>query len=98
MPNPSFSFGKLSQFATATIHQYQTLIQQSEPGFDWGFDFELPFEHLSVFARHIDTAAPITKLPVFCHAAFAIASKSDQNIPTHVVEKNLIFPDRKSVV
>ena len=33
-----------------------------EPGVelpDWGFDLDLPLDQLCVFARHLDTAAPL---------------------------------------
>ncbi len=70
------SFGKISQVAVLR-HNYSDLrASESEPAFDWGFDLELPYEHLSVFARHLDSAAPITELPVFAIAAFALSAKS----------------------
>jgi hypothetical protein len=40
--------------------------------FDWGFDLHLPYQLLGIFARHIDTAAPITRLPLFALANFAV--------------------------
>src|SRR5690242_7065624 len=46
-----------------------------EPG-DWGFDLDLPYEQLSVFARHIDTAAPVTRLPLFAIAEWSLPDKS----------------------
>jgi hypothetical protein len=43
---------------------------EANPGYDWQFDLKLPYDHLAVFARHIDTAAPVTKLPVFALVEF----------------------------
>ena len=63
-----------------------------EPTFDWGFDLDLPFEHLGVFARHIDTAAPITRLPMFALATFALTRGSHKILTRTDLETKIVFP------
>ena len=43
---------------------------------DWGFDLDLPYEHLAVYARDLDSAAALTRLPLFAIASFAINAAS----------------------
>ena len=85
------SFSLLGQFARPRV-DFSAYVRPGEKSFDWGFDFELPFEQLSVFARHIDSAAPITRLPVFAIAQFGLTEKSIKLLTDADVNVNLIFP------
>jgi hypothetical protein len=64
----------------------------TSPNFDWGFDMESPFEHLGVFARHIETAAAISRLPLFAIADFAITAKSRSGVKGPDREATPKFP------
>lgn len=65
-----------------------------KPSFDLGipFDLDIPFEQLSVFTRHIDTASPITKLPIFAIAGFALTAPSLNLLNQINIEKRPVFP------
>jgi hypothetical protein len=89
---PISAFSKLNQFASLRGDHFDIKLQQSEPSFDWGFDLEMPFEHLSVFARHLDTAAPIARLPVFGIAGFALTEKSREGLHGVDIEARPVFP------
>lgn len=91
MPPPISTFSKVTQFAQLRSDHFDLKLQ-SEPSFDWGFDLELPFEHLSVFARHLDSAAPITRLPVFGIASFALTDKSREVLHGAGLEASPVFP------
>lgn len=47
-----------------------------DPNMDFGLDFSLPFEKVSLFARHIDSGEPISRLPVYATAGFDLTAKS----------------------
>src|SRR4029077_13594693 len=86
------NFGLTSQFAKMRV-DYATVLQQDRPpNFDWGFDMESPFEHLGVFARHIETAAPIPRLPLFAIVDFAITAKSRGALKGADREATPVFP------
>lgn len=43
---------------------------------DMGFDLDIPYELLGVFVRHIDTAQPVTRVPLFGIAHFDLTTES----------------------
>jgi hypothetical protein len=92
MPPTVSAFSRVNQFAHLRGDFSDLTLQQSEPSFDWGFDLELPFEHLGVFARHLDSAAPITRLPVFGIAGFALTNKSREALQGPDREARPVFP------
>lgn len=54
-----------------------------EPGVelpDWGFDLDLPYDQLCVFARHLDTAAPIARMPLFGLAVLDLSDEDRQRL------------------
>jgi hypothetical protein len=80
------SFIRFSDSATLDLDPIRLSLLRPRD-FDQGFDFEGPLDQLSIFARHIDTAAPITRLPVFALAEFDLSPASrgllkgpDQNV------------------
>ncbi|WP_404512621.1 hypothetical protein [Bacillus sp. RC242] len=48
--------------------------------FDWGFALEIPYEMLGVFSRHINTAAPISKLPLYGLAQFRFSNENREQL------------------
>jgi hypothetical protein len=66
-------------------------LDDREPDFDWGFDLEIPWDRLGVFARHIDSGEAITRMPVYGLASFALTRASMQAIDDP--ELRLAFTD-----
>jgi hypothetical protein len=77
MPLRTAAFASLRYYTPSTAALCDLRPPEAELGFDWGFDIELPWERLSVFARHIDTAAAVSRMPVFALAEFALARASE---------------------
>jgi hypothetical protein len=78
MPLQLSGFSRFSAFTDTS--RFPDLVELRDPTFDWGFDAHLPYERLSIFARHIDTAAPITRLPVFALAEFDLDPASREQL------------------
>lgn len=76
MPLNTTSFTKQSVFAHPKNDLSAIFALKDEHAFDWGFDLDLPYEHLGVFARHMTSAAPIKCLPVFAIAKFNLVGTS----------------------
>jgi hypothetical protein len=92
MPLPASAFSTVAYLKRSPRDLAALVERGREPSFDWGFDLDLLYEQLSVFARHLDGAAPITKLPVFWIAVFALTDKS-RTAPTAADrEAKLVFP------
>ncbi len=92
MPTNISAFSTAAKFARPRL-DFSTLFRtETEPSFDWGFDLDLPYEHLSVFARHLDTAAPITRLPVFAVVDFAISAATQALLVGADREARPVFP------
>jgi hypothetical protein len=90
-PNPS-AFTKISQFAESK-NDFSHLPWFDRPQtFDWGFDVEFPYEHLGVFARHLESAAPIKCLPVFAIATLDLTAESREQLDPDEREKRPAFP------
>jgi hypothetical protein len=92
MPLNISAFSMAAQFARPRLDFTALLQRESDPSFDWGFDLELPYEHLCVFARHLDTAAPITRLPVFAIADFALTPTAQHRLRDADLEASPVFP------
>ena len=91
MPLNVSAFANIAQLARPRI-DYSLIQAEAEPSFDWGFDLDMPFEHLSLFARHLDTAAPIPKLPVFGIAGFAVSAATRGLLTNNDREAQPAFP------
>jgi hypothetical protein len=70
------SFGKFSNYPLLITRPSDAAPLEFQSKFDWGFDIELPWTRLSVFARDIDSAAPVSRMPVYAQATFALTSAS----------------------
>lgn len=92
MPIGASSFSLRNQFVQTVIDQHLIPAADVTPGFDWGFDLNVPFELLGVFARNIDTAAPITSVPVFGLVRFAITKESRDALHAQQIDIAAKFP------
>jgi hypothetical protein len=92
MPPPGSAFSRISQFANLRNFASEFNLQQSDPSFDWGFDLEVPFQQLSIFARHLDSAAPVPQLPVFAIAGFGLTGNSQKLLHGSDLEARPVFP------
>jgi len=70
------SFAEFSNYPLLISRPSDAAPPEFESKFDWGFDFEQPWTRLSVFARNIDTAAAVSRMPVFAQATFALTPAS----------------------
>ena len=77
MPLHPAAFTSLRRYSPASFALTEPNPPQSMVDFDWGFDLELPWDRLSVFARHMDTGAAITRMPVFALAEFKLNRASE---------------------
>ena len=91
MPTNLSVFSHINQFAHP-LKDLSTLLREGEPTADWGFDLDSRFEQLSVFVRHLDTAAPVVRCPVFGLARFAITEKSRAALAGADAEAMPAFP------
>src|SRR5438552_2827312 len=92
MPIGAPSFSLRNQLIQTVINQQLIPAADSTPSFDWGFDLNIPFDLLGLFARHIDTAAPITSLPVFGLARFGLAQQSRDALHAQQIDSAAKFP------
>lgn len=69
----SISFSSAKRFIRplSMLNELNVLADVRLP--EWGFDFDLALDQVSVFARHIDTGAPMTRIPLFGLAVLDIS-------------------------
>lgn len=76
MPLRPAAFASLRFYSPSRLSLTDLRPPESAVDFDWGFDLDLPWDRLSVFARHMDTAAAIARMPVFALARFGLSPAS----------------------
>jgi hypothetical protein len=92
MPLRPAAFANLARYVDSRIDLSAFRIPELAVDFDWGFDVDVPWERLSIFARHMDTAAPIARMPVFALVEFGLSPASSAAIDDPEVEARIAFP------
>lgn len=73
------SFATPQQFITVNKARWLGFLARDE-AFDWEFDIELPLERLSIFARGIANAQPVTRMPITAFAVIGLTEASETDI------------------
>ena len=62
MPLRPTAFASLRFYNPSSVALTELRPAESAVDVDWGFDRDLPWDRLSAFARHMDTAAAIARI------------------------------------
>jgi hypothetical protein len=92
MPLRPAAFTNLTRYVDTRIDASAFRIPEVDVNFDWGFDLDVPWERLSVFTRHIDTAAACTRVPVFALSEFGLTAASSNALDDPEAEERIAFP------
>jgi hypothetical protein len=92
MPLRAAAFSSLSRFVDSPVNLAAIALPQAAPDFDWGFDLEVPWERLSIFARHIDSAAPPSRVPIFALIEFGLTAESAAALDDVELVQSIQFP------
>ena len=92
MPLRPAAFTNLIRYADPRIDLSAFQIPRVGINLDWGFDVDVPWERLSIFARHMDTGAPVARMPVFALVEFGLTRRSIAAIGIPAVVAGIAFP------
>src|SRR5688572_5833841 len=92
MPIRPAAFTSVTRYTSGRIDLAAFRIPDADPDFDWGFDLDVPWDRLSVFTRHLDTAAPLPRVPVFAIASFGLTPASSTALDDPELEATIAFP------
>lgn len=92
MPMRPAAFTSVTRYIDSRIDLSAFRSPEVAVDFDWGFDVDVPWERLSIFTRHMDSAAPIPRVPVFALAEFGLTSASSAALDDSEAEARIAFP------
>ncbi|CAN7595413.1 hypothetical protein LJR255_004376 [Pararhizobium sp. LjRoot255] len=92
MPLRPSAFTILSRYVDSRVNPAALTPLQAAPDFDWGFDLDVPWERLSIFTRHLGSAGPLSRVPIFALVEFGLTADSAAALDDVELVESIRFP------